>query len=126
MHAPARFEPKPRGPLLGKPFRPKDAPIADYAPSKNYMRGVWRPPREEKPASVAIAEDPELQEAKLKTKICIYWLQPAGCPYGDKCLFAHGDVELREDHTGTTPGSSPSTNQRYDIVFSCIRKTFLS
>lgn len=34
-------------------------------------------------------------------------------PAQDKCLFAHGDHEIRQDITGTTPGNSPTTNARY-------------
>lgn len=51
--------------------------------------------------------------AKYKTKICIFWLQPGGCPYGDDCFFAHGAHELRWDKTGTCPGASPATNKKY-------------
>lgn len=38
-----------------------------------------------------------------QTKICIYFLQPSGCPYGDRCLYAHGALEMREDMAGGTP-----------------------
>jgi hypothetical protein len=32
---------------------------------------------------------------------------------GERCLYAHGAVEMREDATGTTPGNSVETNSRY-------------
>ena len=38
-----------------------------------------------------------------KTELCTYF--PLGeCRYGERCLFAHGDAELRVPHTG---GSLP-------------------
>jgi hypothetical protein len=53
---------------------------------------------------------------KFKTKVCLFWLQPGGCPYGDKCLYAHGASDQREDLTGGTPGNSPATNVKYKTV----------
>lgn len=28
---------------------------------------------------------------KYKTKLCVFHNSVRGCPYGDKCLFAHGE-----------------------------------
>ena len=30
-----------------------------------------------------------------KTELCKWWLEGAGCPFADKCAFAHGSRELR-------------------------------
>jgi hypothetical protein len=59
------------------------------------------------------ALDAEKTVAKFKTKVCIFWLQPRGCPYGDRCLYAHGDNELRDDLVGGAPGADPDANPRY-------------
>jgi len=32
--------------------------------------------------------------ARLKYEMCKNWRTKGSCPYGDKCLFAHGDQEL--------------------------------
>jgi len=51
---------------------------------------------------------------KFKTKVCIFWLTPEGCPYGDRCLYAHGKLQLREDRgESNVPGIDPDVNERY-------------
>ena len=57
--------------------------------------------------------DAEKTVQKFKTKICIFWLQPNGCPYADRCLYAHGADQLRSDVTGAPPGSDAEYNERY-------------
>jgi len=59
------------------------------------------------------ALDAEKTVVKFKTKVCIFWLQPKGCPYGDRCLYAHGAVELRDDMVGGAPGADPDANPRF-------------
>jgi hypothetical protein len=103
---PATLPPRQRREHYGDPMM---RPPERLAPPER----VWRPQREPAPEKRPVTEDPVMQEAKFKTKVCIFWLQPSGCPYGDKCLFAHGDHEIRQDVTGTTPGNSPATNAKY-------------
>jgi len=31
-----------------------------------------------------------------KTKLCMRWMSPEGCRFGDRCNFAHGEHELRK------------------------------
>jgi hypothetical protein len=33
--------------------------------------------------------------SRFKSKICLFWLSPQGCPYGPRCLYAHGSDDLR-------------------------------
>lgn len=47
----------------------------------------------------------DIAVSKFKTKVCLYYLQPTGCPYGERCLFSHSVSEMREDTTGTAPGT---------------------
>ena len=35
------------------------------------------------------------RSAKVKTEICRNFNTPIGCPFGDKCNYAHGDIELK-------------------------------
>eukprot|EP01064_Diplonema_japonicum_P021727 TRINITY_DN3129_c0_g1_i9.p1 TRINITY_DN3129_c0_g1~~TRINITY_DN3129_c0_g1_i9.p1 ORF type:complete len:139 (+),score=26.13 TRINITY_DN3129_c0_g1_i9:41-457(+) len=43
---------------------------------------------------------------KYKTKQCKNWLLSKNCTYGDRCVFAHGDVEQRRAlDTGVKGGS---------------------
>lgn len=39
--------------------------------------------------------DPAENAAKRKTKLCNKFLTPTGCPFGDRCNFAHGDTEIQ-------------------------------
>jgi len=57
--------------------------------------------------------DREKTVQKFKTKVCIFWLQK-NCPYGDRCLFAHGKDQLRADQGDShVPGIDPEVNERY-------------
>ena len=57
--------------------------------------------------------DKEKTLQKFKTKVCIFWLQN-NCPYGDRCLFAHGKGQLRADQGDShVPGIDPEINERY-------------
>mmetsp|Transcript_25389 Transcript_25389/g.47930 ORF Transcript_25389/g.47930 Transcript_25389/m.47930 type:complete len:360 (+) Transcript_25389:77-1156(+) len=37
---------------------------------------------------------------KRKTRLCNKFSTPAGCPFGDRCSFAHGDSELQAGKSG--------------------------
>jgi len=39
----------------------------------------------------------KLDASKYKTRLCEKFASDGRCPYGRKCMFAHGQVELRED-----------------------------
>lgn len=39
--------------------------------------------------------DPNYQEARYKTEICLHYRERNSCPHGQRCLFAHGLEELR-------------------------------
>lgn len=36
-----------------------------------------------------------VKPSKFKTSMCTFFLSAEGCPFGDKCAFAHGEDELR-------------------------------
>ncbi|RYG44205.1 zinc finger CCCH domain-containing protein, partial [archaeon] len=50
---------------------------------------------------------------RMQTRICLFFLQTTGCPYGDRCFYAHGDHELRDDPASDVPGVSPESNSRF-------------
>jgi hypothetical protein len=40
---------------------------------------------------------------RLKYEMCKNWRTKGSCPYGDKCLFAHGEGELSRRSTAPAP-----------------------
>ena len=47
---------------------------------------------------------PKEEQPLLKTKLCSKFINTGHCPYGDKCIFAHGTEELR---ARPQPGAPP-------------------
>ncbi len=39
----------------------------------------------------------DASDIKYKTQLCEKFTSDGSCPYGKRCRFAHGQVELRED-----------------------------
>jgi hypothetical protein len=50
---------------------------------------------------------------KFRSRQCIFFLSPDGCPYGSACLFAHGVGDRREVSNGTAPGVDVYCNALY-------------
>jgi hypothetical protein len=46
--------------------------------------------------------------ARLKYEMCKNWRTKGSCPYGDKCLFAHGETELSRRTTAPAPEPMPT------------------
>ncbi|KAG5509046.1 hypothetical protein JKF63_06054 [Porcisia hertigi] len=44
-----------------------------------------------------------VKPSKYKTSICTFFCSEEGCPFGEKCAFAHGEDELRSDPKATAP-----------------------
>ena len=42
-----------------------------------------------------------------KTTLCRNWCTTGSCPYGLRCLFAHGDGDLRRTRSGPRPSHEP-------------------
>lgn len=38
-----------------------------------------------------------VKSSKFKTSMCTFFRSPAGCPFEDRCAFAHGEDDLREE-----------------------------
>ena len=56
--------------------------------------------------------DGDAKVAMYKTVLCKGFASEAGCPYGAKCKFAHGQEELRA-RPAPAPPSAPPTSQQY-------------
>ena len=54
----------------------------------------------------------EVKRSKLKTKLCQFILQGAPCPYGERCAFAHGEDELRDEGAPTVS----LRDMRFDVT----------
>ena len=68
-----------------------------------YRPGLPVPPR---PAplpyayTMSDAMRPQVNE-KMKTRLCRNFESPEGCRFGDRCVFAHGEEELRTEEANT-------------------------
>ncbi|XP_025885922.1 zinc finger CCCH domain-containing protein 39-like [Solanum lycopersicum] len=47
---------------------------------------------------------------KLKTKLCHQWEMKKRCFYGEKCIFAHGEAEMRSLDSSNPPESRSSAD----------------
>ena len=50
--------------------------------------------QERSPPPQNLRGDP-FRSAKVKTELCRNYLSSRGCPFGDKCNYAHGEHELK-------------------------------
>ncbi|RNE96193.1 uncharacterized protein Tco025E_09786 [Trypanosoma conorhini] len=53
-----------------------------------------------------------VKSSKFKTSICTFHINPTGCPFGDRCAFAHGAEELRSEVENT----KKKNNRRYTTL----------
>ncbi|KPI85846.1 putative zinc finger (CCCH type) protein [Leptomonas seymouri] len=47
-----------------------------------------------------------VKPSKFKTSMCTFFMSEEGCPFGDKCAFAHGEDELRAEPKEGAPVQS--------------------
>ncbi|KPA73280.1 putative zinc finger (CCCH type) protein [Leptomonas pyrrhocoris] len=47
-----------------------------------------------------------VKPSKFKTSMCTFFISEEGCPFGDKCAFAHGDEELRAEPKESTAAAA--------------------
>lgn len=60
-------------------------------------------------------ENNALDPVRYKTKMCKNWQQHEKCPYGPRCLFAHGTKEMRTytvNHNAITTACTSSSPER--------------
>lgn len=54
-----------------------------------------------------------VKPSKYKTSMCTFFMSAEGCPFGERCAFAHGEAELRPEvqptPAATSSSSSPSS-----------------
>lgn len=58
-------------------------------------RAPRRPKRNKKAKDKTPEDKDALDPVRYKTKMCKNWAQQDKCPYGPRCLFAHGPKEMR-------------------------------
>jgi hypothetical protein len=67
----------------------------------------------EKPVSgtASSSTDSPPPPMRLKYEMCKNWRTKGSCPYGDKCLFAHGEAELSRRTTAPPAPPSPTVEE---------------
>ena len=53
---------------------------------------------------------------RYKTTLCKKFSQGQGCPYGEKCQFAHGAQELRMNNAQNTPQNMLNLNKSQNSI----------
>lgn len=60
-------------------------------------------------------DNPAIDPVRYKTKMCKNWQQFEKCPYGPRCLFAHGNKEMRSytlNHSAIATAACSSSPER--------------
>ena len=52
----------------------------------------------------------EVKPSKFKTTLCQFYIKGEECPFGEKCAFAHGDQELRDETENDTDRHTPNNS----------------
>ncbi|TPP47789.1 Zinc finger C-x8-C-x5-C-x3-H type (and similar) family protein [Leishmania donovani] len=52
-----------------------------------------------------------VKPSKYKTSMCTFFRSEEGCPFGEKCAFAHGEDELRPEPKDTAPLPEAATGE---------------
>ncbi|CBZ25031.1 conserved hypothetical protein [Leishmania mexicana MHOM/GT/2001/U1103] len=61
-----------------------------------------------------------VKPSKYKTSMCTFFRSEEGCPFGEKCAFAHGEDELRPEPKDTTPLPEAATGEAVTAVASTL------
>lgn len=90
----------------------KDAEIED---SENDDKNQKRPKRKKSKDKKILESNTALDAIRYKTKMCKNWQLYEKCPYGPRCLFAHGAKELRTyaiNHSAITSAVNSESPER--------------
>lgn len=69
--------------------QPPPAPVQNHKPSTQTIASASQGP------SASQDNGKILDVTKYKTRMCRNWMQTQYCPYGNVCMYAHGEHELR-------------------------------
>lgn len=124
-HSAENQQPRPLGPLTGgeamgalagAPPPPSSAPhpqaqagpLGPLAADGGYPAAARRlsfgddphadPPPQKQAGGGGGEKDSTIDQRKYKTKLCRTWSSGNQCPYGDRCVFAHGGDDMRKVH----------------------------
>ncbi|KAI3692003.1 hypothetical protein L6452_31808 [Arctium lappa] len=70
------------------------------------------------PLLAPAASNSTVKPLSWKTKICNKWEQTNSCPFGSKCIFAHGEAELRRYGGGLLVDNEANPNKQVNVVAS--------
>ncbi|KAL7702936.1 zinc finger (CCCH type) protein [Lotmaria passim] len=64
-----------------------------------------------------------VKPSKFKTSMCTFFMSAEGCPFSDKCAFAHGEDELRSEPKDSGASISTSQPEGYNTTGAAVAAT---
>jgi hypothetical protein len=88
-------------------------PAADQNPFEEAFRRVARPPTPPAAGDGWVVVPAPHEDPRHKTTLCSHWTASGACPHGTRCMYAHGQADLRQP---SPPPSPPKAGPRMAVV----------
>ena len=88
-------------------------PAADQNPFEEAFRRAARPPTPPAAGGGWVVVPAPHEDPRHKTTLCSHWTASGACPYGTRCMYAHGQADLRQP---SPPHSPPKAGPRMAAV----------
>jgi len=102
------------------PNRNTESPVSDvgsevFTSSASTSSGASTIKRKKNKKDPKIEENVAMDPMRYKTKMCKNWQTTEKCPYGPRCLFAHGSKEMRShlnNHSAISSAAATGSPER--------------